>query len=165
MNFQNQNVRMAFCFIAGLIVGVGVYGLATRDRPKMPILANNTATTTSEIATSSATITIGGDNGLAVSNQNAGSSVVIAQVVLAEPSWIAIHDSVYGEPGRILGAQYFKAGKTSGTITLLRKTVPGTTYLAVVHKDRGVLRNFNSATDEILKDGSGSMVMISFTTN
>lgn len=104
-----------------------------------------------------------GHNTLIVSEQYAGGSVFIALATLSRGAWVAIHEDSDGKPANILGARYFPAGKTAGTVDLLRATVPGRTYHAVVHQDDGD-REFDFRTDEPLQDPFGNLVMSSFET-
>ncbi|MES2436978.1 MAG: hypothetical protein V4519_03110 [Patescibacteria group bacterium] len=156
---DNQNVRLAISFIAGLIVGFGGYWLVAQQQGDIIDRTEQSNTTASTTA-----LVMQGDNGVAVSNQAAGKTVKIDNVVLKNPGWVAIHDNNNGVPGRILGAQVFDFGKSSGTVELLRATVASTSYIAVLHNDDGNYKNFNLRTDLPLKDNAGAMVMTTFTT-
>jgi hypothetical protein len=159
---ENQNVRLAISFIAGLVVGLAGYWLI--DRRQGDIIDqtalkanNNTASTTA--------LVMQGDNGLSVQNQSAGRTVMVDQIVLKNPGWVAIHDNVNGQPGRILGAQLFDSGKSSGSVELLRATMNGISYIAVLHNDDGNYKNFNPKTDTPLMNSTGAMIMATFTTS
>lgn len=155
---ENQNVRLVVVFIIGVIVGVIAYAVVDNARDE-----RNNAVADTFSATSSASV-IQGDNGLTVKNQTAGNQVKIEQVIFSKPGWVAIHDEVNGQPGRILGAQLFDMGKTSGTVDLLRNTVAGMSYLAVLHTDDGNYKNFNHLTDTILMGENQMPIMIKFNT-
>lgn len=74
-----------------------------------------------------------------VDDQPAGNKVVITFLNLEKESWVAINEDKGGKPGNILGAQKFPAGKTEkGEVELLRNTVPGKIYYAIVRSDDGV---------------------------
>jgi hypothetical protein len=155
---QDQNVRIAASFIIGLLVGVGGYWLiASQNNHVSPELTMN-----EEDGTSSEVVTIQGDNGVLVNNQVPGSSVLINQVLLKGPGWVAIHDDVNGQPGRILGARLFDAGSANGIVQLLRNTVNGKSYFAVIHTDDGNYKNFTPKTDKVLTGSNGEIIMTKF---
>lgn len=159
MDFENLNIRLAATFLAGVIVGVGSFAIinSARDaKENVAALSTINATTTAAF--------IEGSNGVIVPTNTAGKTVALDQVVLSKPGWVAIHDDVNGTPGRILGAKLFDSGKSNGYVELLRATVPGTSYFAVLHNDDGNYKNFNVKTDTILKNESGAIIMTKFTT-
>lgn len=77
--------------------------------------------------------------GLVVPDQQAGSAVSVSGFSFESPQWVVIYDDKDGKPWWILGAKRFLPGDVSGTVTLLRPTVAGKTYYAVVHGDDGDL--------------------------
>jgi len=87
--------------------------------------------TNAAVAHTTATIAASGEK-VSVQDQAGGSSVAIASMNLTKASWVAIKD-VKG----ILGAAWYPAGATSGTASLLRPTVKGGAYQAVVYVDDG----------------------------
>jgi len=153
---QNQNVRLAIAFIIGLLVGIGGYWIYDNrgGYPEEEIIDNAMLSDVLE-----------GDNALAVDNQAPGNTVVIKGVLLKNPGWVAIHDDVNGQPGKILGATLFDKGQADGTVELLRNTVEGASYIAVLHNDDGDYKNFNPKTDLPLNADNGTMVMVKFTTS
>jgi hypothetical protein len=154
---ENQNVRLAISFVIGLLVGLGGYWLWANRTPATSgpqVLDNEMATTTEDMQNTSV---------LSVSDQAAGSVVVIDSLTLKAPGWVAIHDDVNGMPGKILGARLFDKGTTKGEIELLRKTVPGTSYIVMVHGSDGDT-TFSSKTDKPLTDDKGEMVTVTFKT-
>src|SRR5438105_1224626 len=130
---NNQNMQVVASFIIGLLVGVGGYWLVAHQSSNVSssLTANDEATSSLEAGV------IVGDNGVLVSNQMPGNSVKLNQVVLKKAGWVAVHDDINGEPGKILGAKLFGPGTSEGTIELLRGTVEGKTYLVVIHSDDG----------------------------
>jgi hypothetical protein len=158
MNWENQNVRLAVVFVVGLIVGLGLYWVFDRDSAAG---TNNGAQTSTQSTTTAGTIQE--SNGVIVAEQQAGRSVTISQLALQQPSWIAIRDDVNGAPGpKILGAQLFDKGATSGTVALLRATEPGKGYFALIHVDDGNTKAFDSKIDKPLLDASGKQIMVRF---
>jgi hypothetical protein len=157
MNWENQNVRYAVAFVVGLIVGLGLYWAFDQDTTsQMTNDTNNQASTT--------VASIQGDNGLIVAEQQPGKMVTISDMALKQPTWVAIRDDINGTPGpKILGATLFDANATTGTVELLRATEAGKSYFAILHVDDGNTKAFDSKIDKVLKDPSGSDVMVHFT--
>lgn len=102
-------------------------------------------------------------NRIVAVSQEAGSLVVITEVQVEEPTWVAIHEDVDGKPANILGAQLFDAGVHSGTVALLRNTEPGRTYHALLYKDNGD-RVFDYVIDLPVESASETVVSASFAT-
>lgn len=98
-----------------------------------------------------------------VADQGAGATVVIALTTLDADAWVAIHDDENGTPGRILGARRLPAGTNSGEIELLRDTLPGHLYFAVIHDDDGD-KKFDHTRDLPKKNSLGRIIMAGFKT-
>jgi hypothetical protein len=157
MNWENQNVRLATVFVGGLIIGLGLYWVFDRDEAAQTNVQNETP------ATSTTAATIQGNSGVIILEQTAGRSVKISQLAFEQAGWVAIRDDVNGAPGpRILGAQLFAKGATSGQVSLLRATEPGKSYYALLHVDDGNTKAFDSKMDKPLLDASGKQVMVRF---
>ena len=90
-------------------------------------------------------------------DQPAGESVAIAQATLKKPSWIAIKDTA----GRILGAGWFSASGENLSVPLLRATVAGEVYQAVIYADDGDKR-FDFKADTLLTSVDGAPVSSTF---
>ena len=103
------------------------------------------------------------DSKVIVKDQEAGSSVAIEKVVLKNPGWVAIHEDSSDAPGRILGAQYFLSGENIGIVELLRNTIEGGIYYAMIHADDGD-RKFDTKIDLPLLGKSGQPIMVKFMT-
>ena len=69
---------------------------------------------------------------VAVNNQAAGTNVAIASMNLSRDTWVAVRDE-----RSILGAGWFAAGTTSGSVELLRGTEAGKSYTVVLYIDNG----------------------------
>jgi hypothetical protein len=95
--------------------------------------------------------------GLVVSDQPAGTEVLVSGFSFDAPQWVAIYDDRGGKPGWILGAKRFLPGDSSGIVPLLRATVSGETYYAVVHGDDGDLE-FDKVKDPAPAPDSALMV-------
>ena len=96
-----------------------------------------------------------------VNDQEAGKVVFVSSLNISGSTWVAIHEDLEGEPGRILGARRYDAGISSGDVELLRPTVKGGVYYALLYADDGD-RQFDSKLDPQVKDESGKTVMASF---
>ena len=103
-----------------------------------------------------------GVNTVSADNQPAGSSAAVA--VKAESAvWVAVHEDMAGKPGKILGAQLFSAGTHFGKVDLLRPTVVGMKYYAMLHSDDGD-RRFDASKDKPLTGTSGAHITDEFMT-
>jgi len=87
----------------------------------------------------SAATTVASSGALAVKviDQLAGDVVVISVTGVAEPIWVAVRETKDGKTGNILGARKVFVGEDASTVQLLRPTVAGGTYTAVLYKDVG----------------------------
>ncbi len=152
-------------FIAGGLLG---WTIVPRAHPETlgNILSDDealTATTTSLGSVGRGIAVFQGENeAVRVTDQKAGNKVFVAGVVLSEPAWVAVREEVDGEPGRILGAQWFAAGSSSGAITLLRGTKSGARYHAYLLHDNGDKR-FDLTNDVPITE-NGLLILTPFTT-
>lgn len=96
-----------------------------------------------------------------VRDQRAGIVVAVDSVTLSASSWVAIHESEEGVPGNILGAQRFDPGTHSGNVDLLRETVPGGSYFAMLHRDNGD-GAFSPASDLPVTHPDGEAIATAF---
>lgn len=108
-----------------IILLIGGYLMFTRQVSSPVVGGNGTEAETSEIS---------GDSSLVVVDQAAGESVAVTFMDLPEGGWIAIKEV---SSSRILGAGRFPHGATSGAVELLRATVAGGEYEAIVYEDDG----------------------------
>ena len=175
--WKDQNVRIAASFLVGVLVGVGGYWMYTTDdrvttevdSQEVAGLEDMIASTTLNVDTTSVAKSnqaevdmSGATTTLRVDNQNPGKYVVVAHAALRKPAWVAIHEEVDGKPGNIIGARLFDTGKNSGIVELLRPTVVGKNYYAMLHVYNNVKRPFNYKVDVPMKDERGNMVMVKF---
>lgn len=117
-----------------------------------------------------ATITIGTSGMLAessaivVNDQSPGIEVLIAKTVFEKGGWVVIHeDDGEGASGKILGAQLFDPGSfDNGKVELLRGTIEGGTYFAMLHSDNGD-RAFDPKLDTPILGKTGAPIMMEFT--
>ena len=156
---MTTNQKIVIAAVLGFVIGFGAAWIAVRkavpgtqsDYSSMAVDSSSTAGDSSSMdaVTASSSVSVAPDNALMIADQSAGATVSIKSLTLAAPAWVAIHEIVSGQPGRILGAGYFGAGMNANvTVSLLRNTVAGATYLAMVHQDAGQ-RQFDAHSAEV----------------
>lgn len=89
--------------------------------------------------------------------------IVVSNVSVEVPTWIVIYESRDGEPGNVLGAALFTATRKSGTVDLLRTTLPGQGYFASEARDDGD-RMYSIEKDTPVRDGEGNQLWMRFQT-
>jgi len=130
-----------------------------------PIAENGKADKASSTKSDSKVSTgMSGEGIISVSDQEFGDVVSISSVSLDSAGWIAIHEDRDGGPGNILGAGWFPQGTSEDAeIELLRGTVPGATYYAVLRSDDGD-REFDHLKDAPFEDEEGKALQTAFQT-
>ncbi len=96
---------------------------------------------------------------ITVVDQLAGDQVVVADVTLSKPSWVVIRDTNKWA----LGAAWFSGSSKSVVVPLLRKTVPGHTYEAVMYVDDGDKKFAVHGSDMMVTGSEGAPVSSTFT--
>src|SRR5262249_16627222 len=94
-----------------------------------------------------------------VNDQTAGASVTVADLTLMKPSWVVIRDT----KGWALGAEWFYGSGKDLSISLLRNTVAGQTYQAVIYIDNGNKKFDLHCGDTLVTDSQGAPVSSTFT--
>ncbi len=145
--------KIALAFAAGLVVGAGAMWLGGR-------LPEETGGSVLPETGVSGIVTAGG-NAIYVADQEPGIVVAVGKIVLASPGWVVIREDRGGEPGNILGARRFDAGEGRGEVELLRGTVEGGIYYAILHGDDGD-RSFDYTADLPLRDQQGNVISMKF---
>lgn len=177
----NPNGRMVvivvISLIIGFVLGYGTSWLWNRHRSADLLeneaeMAENSEASTSPLVlapatsapnTISGTISTTSAGSITVANQPAGSQVFVSKAVFGDNGgWVSVQDDTNGVPGKILGAALFPAGSTAGEVPLLRATISGHTYFAVMRDNVGEYHLFNMQTDLPLTDSSGATVMAVF---
>ncbi len=103
-------------------------------------------------------------NYLSIENQHAGPGVLLKEVGLADGGWVVVHEGDGGAPGKILGARRLDAGKYEAiSVELLRETLPGGTYYAMLHGDDGD-KEFDFNKDFPIRNDLGEVIMSDFET-
>jgi hypothetical protein len=158
-------------FVAGIIIGALVgWGITSG---KSGGSASATATSTAMTATSTtqgstasaalASATTDTNGNVSVpSPQTAGFAVAISKVVVSQPTWLVVYEDHAGVPGNAIGAGLFFAGQTSGTVELLRATLPGQSYFVGQSLDDGD-KIFSLQNDKPVRDTQGNPLFTEFT--
>lgn len=106
--------------------------------------------------TSSASVTV-------PSPQDAGMTVEVSSIAADAPVWAVVYEDNNGKPGNALGAARFPVGKTSGSIELLRTTLPNLTYFVGLTGDSADQHTFSTKGNTPLVDDSGNRILTQFT--
>ena len=169
---RTVNLTTVIVFVIAFLLGYGTSArLVNRSgtagerqgRAEMAAAEQTTATGEAQEESSLAQISAMIATGLstvAADNQPAGKTVSVA-VKLEKEAWVAVHEETNGAPGKILGAQLFTAGTHFGKVELLRGTVAGAKYYAMLHADDGD-RKFDHAKDMPLKNAAGQAITDEF---
>lgn len=145
--------KLGWIIVAAFIIGFAISWIFLGTRT--PGLGGS-GTPTSTQASSD------GANSVSVSNQAPGLSVSIDSVSLQNPGWVAIHDDRDGKPGNILGAAWLPEGNHGHvSVDLLRSTVSGRWYHAVLHSDNGD-KTFDYKVDTAILDASSTPIAVRF---
>jgi hypothetical protein len=167
-------------FVVGLIVGAALgWGITLSSRGgNASVTASSTDMTSSSTSGTSAntgnatagtastdlgsTMAAGANNITVASPQQAGFAVAVSKIMVKQPTWLVVYENNNGTPGNAIGAGLFFADSTSGTIELLRATLPGQSYLVGQSLDDGD-KIFSLATDKPVRDEKGNPLFTEFT--
>jgi len=146
-------------FVVGFMLGALLVGAWLLDNDlSLPFLpSTGSLTTKNSLPLESGAIS--------VSNQSAGSSVVVESVTVPPPGvWIAVREVNGNELGNVLGAVRVSGPQSNVSIPLLRATEPGLAYAVQLYRDDGS-DTFDLATDSVYVDFStGTPVVARFMT-
>ena len=162
-------------FVAGLIIGALIGWGITSSGTGNTSGASSTASTSAMTATSTASATgsnvnlngstIGsGSTGsiTLAATEPAGFAVTITNMSVSQPTWLVVYEDHNGSAGNAIGAGLFFAGQNSGTVQLLRATLPGQSYLVGQAIDNGD-KTFSLATDKPVQNANGTPLYTEFT--
>ncbi len=181
LNTLPTSYKFGLSFVGGVIVGGGLYalftlfifsdcGATTFGFSSCTPSLNETATelSASQVSTTTSSslrpfpVFVSGINAVAVNPQPAGETVEITMATFSQTGWVAIHEEDHGALGKVLGAQRFEPGIHLGEVELLRPTLSGGTYIAVLYLDTSD-SVFNLLIDPMIKDVSGNIITATFT--
>ncbi len=117
-------------FVAGVIIGVLLVGawLLGTNSALMPIPSGSTSTGANATTSSSGAV--------AVSDQAAGSAVIVDSVTVPPPGvWVAVRETGGDTLGNVLGAMRVGGPRMNVSVPLLRATEPGHTYAVQLYRD------------------------------
>jgi hypothetical protein len=120
---------------------------------------NTAGTNTSAVPESKNPVTSASGETITVIDQPAGANVIVADVKLTKPSWVVIRDT----KGWALGAAWFNESRVSATVSLLRNTIAGQTYEAVIYVDDGDKKFTLHGGDMLVASSQGAPVSSTFT--
>lgn len=161
--------------IASLIVIIAGGWLIAREKSG-GVVAEQMATTTNSLATATdvtsskaidSAVTVGekptptaagSGETVTVKDQVAGNTVTVANVKLSKPTWVAIK----GTNGWVLGAAWVNETSDNISVSLVRPTVKGETYQAVLYVDDGDKKFSLHAADTLITDVEGAPVASTF---
>jgi hypothetical protein len=103
----------------------------------------------------------GTSNLINISDQEAGSSVVVDLVVFEKPGFIAVHEDNNGQPGKIVGTSFLVDAGTKQDVVIRAPVAAGKTYYAMLHLDDGD-KKFDATKDAAAKDSLGNQIMMKF---
>jgi len=150
---------LAVGIVAGVVVAWGATSLM-----KNGATASGNTQQSATSSTDGSTAALGSDTSLTIATpQKAGYTVAVSSVIVSEPTWVVVYESHDGKPGNVLGAGLFSAAQNSGTVDLLRATVPGQTYFVTKQTDNGD-RKFSLKGDTIVTV-NGQPTWVTFTAN
>lgn len=163
-------------FVAGLIVGALIGWAITGSKNNGPTSTTATSTTSSNTGTSTGSTgintTLPSSSAFTVTSpQTAGFAVTVSNVKITEPTWVVVYESQAGTQGNTLGnalgAALFlpQTGNNSqtGTVQLLRATLPGQNYVAGEVADNGD-KTFSLESDKPMRDAQGNQMLVQFST-
>ncbi|MGH7141692.1 MAG: hypothetical protein ACREGH_03610 [Minisyncoccia bacterium] len=93
--------------------------------------------------------------------QDAGNEVAVTGITASQPVWAVVYEDDNGAPGVVLGAARFAASH-SGTVSLLRSTLPGLTYFVGLVGDTPD-HSYNVNVNAPILGSNGKQVMTQFT--
>ena len=162
-------------FVAGIVIGALIgWGITSARSGGTPsaTMSTSTMTETGTGTSTSMTGTTGSTTGASDTDMNAASIVVpspqqagfavaISKMSVSEPTWLVVYEDHNGTPGNAIGAGLFFAGNTSGTVELLRATLPGQSYLVGESLDDGD-KIFSIDNDKPVRDSKGNPIFTEF---
>lgn len=149
--------------VVGVIAGILVAWAWTAGRTSSPADPATASTEQDANASASSTSTPaqGADPALSImSPQTPGTTVTISKAIVDRPTWVVIYENKDGKPGNALGATLFFPERQAGSVSLLRATMSGRSYLAVKQVDDGD-RKFELRGDQYLSEG-GEVQWVTF---
>ena len=90
-------------------------------------------------------------------------SVNVTDVELNQPGFVAIYQSINGEPGPLVGQGDLLQAGTSANLNVAYTSKPGEKYIAMLHADNNQDGKFDESTDNPVEDANGNTIIEAFT--
>jgi hypothetical protein len=150
--------------ILGIIVVLGgLYFVVTNNNEPVEDITVN-STNSLERDTADSADTVNGmrveENAVVVTEQVPARTVKVAQVYLAAPGYVVIHEDNDGEAGAILGSSsLLQAGENSNVVvTLSRSTEDGEKLWSMLHSEVNGNATFDSSVDVPVESNLGGPI-------
>ena len=100
------------------------------------------------------------ENAVVTPEQRPGTNVAVAQVYLAAPGYVVIHEDSNGEAGAILGSSaLLQVGENNNvSVTLSRASKDGEKLWAMLHSEKDGNTTFNVQTDTPVESRTGGPI-------
>jgi len=139
---QNTNKKLIMvsiiAFVIGFLVAWLIWGNAGTPTPSGEETENTEVSGENALSpTGVALPPASSGSRLVVADQAPGKSVTVSSASLDGAAWIVVREMVDGIPGSILGAQYLEVSGDDILVELLRGTVEGGRYQALLWRDNG----------------------------
>lgn len=145
-----QWIVTAIVVLVLIVLGIIMLGSGKDDAKKQALPE------TKEVATTEI-------NNLVIADQFPGNIVYVNTVQLSNPGFVVIQKENGGQPGNVIGSQYFdKTTGVPGKISLTESTINGKTYYATLVNDTNASKKFELNSDITVKDSKGSVIMKTF---
>jgi len=181
-NFSNQqNFKYIIVAVVAFVLGFGAAWLSFKnqnsvltdgkdsDKVEIVVKTNDEKITDDTKTKANKPIEVSAsDFSLKVSNQAPGKTVFVDDVKSDRTVWVVIMENFNGVKGNILGAGLFEEGQNAGLVELLRGTVEGGSYYALIYAEDSNLtqdRVFNTDFDLPLVASNGGLVEVMFQTS
>ena len=122
-----------------------------------PAMTGPKPVATSDTSVPTPTMVAGGET-VTVNDQPAGMVVKVENVKIMKPSWVAI----MGTNGWVIGAGWLYASADNAEIELVKPTVAGEIYQAVIYVDDGDKKFSLHAGDSLVTSSEGAPVSSTF---
>ena len=90
------------------------------------------------------------------------ASVNVTDVELNQPSFVAIYQSINGEPGPLVGQSSLLPDGSSTNLTIAYTSKPGEKYIAMLRADGNKDGKFDESTDNPVEDANGNTIEATF---
>ena len=147
-------------FVSGVMLGALLVGAWSFSKDFVPLPASSSILTTSAEQGSAAE-----SGAVSVTDQSAGSEVVVESVTVPPPGvWVAVREINGNDLGNVLGAARVSGPRSPVSISLLRATEPGRPYVVELYRDDGS-GEFDVTANSVYVDfDTGAPVIVHFKT-